>query len=146
VTLHSEKMEPIAAEKITPKQAGLPNPEAAPGNRRNRGRIECRVGARVRRVTAVVEPYWCSLTDISVAGCFIEMTAPFPPGTAVEIEVRTETSKLTTRGVVKNANPGFGMGVSFRIDSSDQKRQVEEFVRFLNPEESNDRTTTVTGF
>jgi len=147
VSVHSENTkEPAAAEKTTPKPAGLPNANLAPGNRRNRGRVACHVGARVRRVTAAAEPYWCSLTDISVAGCFIEMTSPFPPGTAVEIEVRTETSKLTTRGVVKNANPGFGMGVSFRIESGDQKRQVEELVRFLNPEDSNDRTTTVTGF
>lgn len=118
----------------------------AQAERRNRSRVPCRVGAKVRRVTATAEPYWCSLTDISVAGCFIEMTSPFPSGTAVEIEVRTDTTKLTTKGVVKNASPGFGMGIAFRVDNGDQKRQVEELVRFLNPEDKNQRARTVTGF
>jgi CheY-like chemotaxis protein len=140
VTVQSEKPTQMTAAERTVPGHPPPNLKTAPGNRRNRGRVECRVGARVRRVTAAAEPYWCSLT------CFIEMTAPFPAGTAVEIEVRTETTKLITKGVVKNANPGFGMGVSFRIESTDQKRQVEELVRFLNPEDANQRVSTVTGF
>jgi CheY-like chemotaxis protein len=110
--------------------SGLARLRASPGNRRGQSRHTCRLGADVYRMGTTV-PNRCSLTDISVGGCYVEMPSPFPTGTQVEIVVRTQNMKLRTRGVVQSVHPGFGMGVQLHLHSDEDRDQVQSLIRLL---------------
>lgn len=105
----------------------LPN---SPPDRRVQSRHACQLGAEVYR-SGLTVPHWCSLTDISTGGCYVEMPLPFPVGTDVEMLVRTHNFKFHSRGTVQTVNPGFGMGVAFAAHTSEQRHQVQELIRLV---------------
>ncbi len=109
---------------------GLSRLRSSPGNRRGQSRHSCRLGADVYRMGIAV-PTRCSLTDISSGGCYVEMTTPFPPGTRVEIVVRTENMKLRTQGVVQSTHPAFGMGVQLSLKTAEDHDQVQSLICLL---------------
>ena len=117
--------------------AGLGLTAASAADRRIRSRHACRLGADVFRLGTSI-PNRCTLSDISNGGCYVETTEPFPPGTSVEIVVRTSTMKLRVRGGVQASHPGFGMGVQFNIQSADQRQQVQEMILLLAQSEAED--------
>ena len=127
---------PIAKTTSTPgggtsrSESGLARLRSSPGNRRGQSRHSCRLGADIYRIGSGV-PTRCSLSDISSGGCYVEMTSPFPPGTRVEIIVRTETMKLRTQGVVQSTHPGFGMGIQLSLKSAEDHDQVQSLIRLL---------------
>jgi ActR/RegA family two-component response regulator len=115
--------------------SGLGLTAASAGDRRIRSRHACRLGADVFRLGTSI-PNRCTLSDISNGGCYVETTEPFPSGTAVEIVVRTATMKLRVRGSVQAFHPGFGMGVQFNLQSTDQRQQVQEMILLLAQSEA----------
>ncbi|OLC20905.1 MAG: hypothetical protein AUH36_04590 [Chloroflexi bacterium 13_1_40CM_55_7] len=94
-----------------------------------------RLGADVYRVGSSV-PHRCSLSDIGTGGCYVETTEPFAAGTAVEIVVRTHELKLRVRGTVQTMHTGFGMGVQFSLNTSEERVKVEQLIAWqtLQPE------------
>jgi CheY-like chemotaxis protein len=98
-------------------------------DRRNRSRRACRLSADVFRQGSGV-PVRCVLSDISTGGCYVETTAPFPAGTAVEILVRTNEMKLRLKGAVQATHPGFGMGVSFSVQTVEEREQVQRLIAY----------------
>ncbi|HXY52447.1 MAG TPA: PilZ domain-containing protein [Terriglobales bacterium] len=125
---------PPAPQKPRPPASraddGLARFRASPGNRRGGARHACRLGADVYRLGGSV-PHRCSLSDISMGGCYVEMPSPFLPGQAVEIRVRTTELKLRVQGVVQAVHPGFGMGVQFTLRTSEDRDQVQHLIRLL---------------
>jgi CheY-like chemotaxis protein len=109
---------------------GIARLRSTPGNRRGQSRHACRLSADVFR-TGVAVPNRCSLTDISVGGCYVEMPTPFSSGTRVEIIVRTQALKLRTQGVVQSVHPGFGMGVQLTLSTQEDREQVQSLIRLL---------------
>jgi DNA-binding response OmpR family regulator len=105
----------------------LPN---SPPDRRVQSRHACQLGAEVYR-SGVNVPHWCSLTDISAGGCYVEIPLPFPVGTEVEMVVRTHNFKFRSRGTVQTVNPGFGMGVAFAPHTPEQRNQVRELIKLV---------------
>ena len=97
-------------------------------DRRTESRHTCRLGVDVYRAGNKV-PHRCVLNDISVGGFYVEMTAPFPVGTAVEIIVRTNDFKFTSAGTVQKMDRGFGMGVAFATQTAVQRAQVLELIK-----------------
>jgi hypothetical protein len=97
------------------------------GNRRTRARVACQLGAEVYRIGVNV-PHRCNLSDVSNGGCYVETGEPFPPGTAVEIVVRTHELKVRVRGTVRTVDTGFGMGVHFTVPSVEQKQQIQQLI------------------
>jgi hypothetical protein len=53
------------------------------------------------------------VTDLSLHGCYVEMTDPFPQGTTVLIEIHTETEFLETHATVAYLEAKEGMGLTF---------------------------------
>jgi CheY-like chemotaxis protein len=103
---------------------------AEPGNRRGQTRYACRLGAEVYQQGSSVRNY-CHLSDLSPGGCYLEMPLAFPTGTAVEITVRTQEMKLRLAGKVKASHPGYGMGVSFTLNSKDERHGVQQLIDFV---------------
>jgi len=101
-----------------------------PGNRRGQTRYACRLGAEVYQQGSSVRNY-CHLSDLSPGGCYLEMPLAFAAGSAVEIVVRTHEMKLRLSGDVKASHPGYGMGVSFRLNTKDERHGVRQLIDFV---------------
>ncbi len=101
---------------------------SAAGDRRSQSRHACRLGADIYRAGENV-PHRCTLTDISVGGFYVEMTAPFPIATAVEFTIRTKEFKFTSAGTVQKVDRGFGMGVAFATQTPSQRAQVQQLIK-----------------
>jgi CheY-like chemotaxis protein len=99
-------------------------------NRRGQTRYACRLGAEVYQTGSSVRNY-CHLSDLSPGGCYLEMPLAFPAGTPVEITVRTQDMKLRLSGEVKASHPGYGMGVSFKMNTKDERRGVQQLIDFV---------------
>ncbi len=97
------------------------------GNRRVQSRLSCSMGAEVYALGSKV-PQHCNLIDISHGGCYVEIISPFPPGTAIDIIVRTEHLKVRLKGKVRSAHMGYGMGVEFVLNGPADKEQVKKLL------------------
>ncbi len=103
---------------------------ADPDNRRTQSRHACRLGAVVFR-EGVTVPHRCNLTDLSSGGCYLEVPLPFAKGASVEIVVRTYEMKLAVRGIVLTSHPGYGMGVEFVLNTSEERSRVNKLIDFV---------------
>jgi response regulator of citrate/malate metabolism len=101
-----------------------------PGNRRGQVRYACRLGAEVYQRGSSVRNY-CHLSDLSPGGCYLEMTLVFPTGSAIEITVRTHDMKLRLSGEVRASHPGYGMGISFKLNTKDERQGVQQLIDFV---------------
>lgn len=102
--------------------------QSSASDRRSESRHSCHLGADVYRAGNKV-PHRCVLTDISGGGFYVEMTAPFSIGTAVDVVVRTKELKFTWAGTVQKVDRGFGMGVAFATQTAAQRAQVQEVIK-----------------
>jgi CheY-like chemotaxis protein len=99
-------------------------------NRRGQTRYACRLGAEVYQKGSSVRNY-CHLSDLGPGGCYLEMPLAFAVGSQVEIVVRTHELKLRVGGEVKASHPGCGMGVSFRLNTKDERDGVQQLIDFV---------------
>jgi CheY-like chemotaxis protein len=99
-------------------------------NRRGQTRYTCRLGAEVYQKGSSVRNY-CHLSDLGPGGCYLEMPLAFPAGAPVEIVVRTHELKLRVSGEVKASHPGYGMGVSFKLNTKDERDGVQQLIDFV---------------
>ena len=101
-----------------------------PSNRRGKDRYACRIGAEVYKTGTSVRNY-CHLSDLGPGGCYLEMPLAFPTGTTVEIVVRTYEMKLRLSGEVRASHPGYGMGVSFKLNTKEERAGVQQLIDFV---------------
>jgi CheY-like chemotaxis protein len=101
-----------------------------PTNRRGKMRYACRLGAEVYQQGSSVRNY-CHLSDLSPGGCYLEMPLAFAAGSSVEIIVRTHEMKLHLSGLVKSSHPGYGMGVSFKLNTKEEQNGVQQLIDYV---------------
>ena len=53
---------------------------------------------------------WGTFTDLSIRGCYIEMTATFPVGARVDLSLELNGIRAETQGEVRVSYPFLGMG------------------------------------
>jgi CheY-like chemotaxis protein len=131
---HSENEDPDAAPaQPAPAQMAFNAPvglgllSVSASDRRIKTRHACRIGADIFRMGVNV-PHRCTLSDISIGGCYVETSEPFPVGTSIEIVVRTEIMKVRVYGRVQSTHTAYGMGVEFTLKSPDQRAQVQQLI------------------
>lgn len=71
------------------------------------------------------------LTDLSIAGCFVELLAPLAIGTKVGIVLRVRQRRIRGTGVVTSSMPNFGLGIRFQHFEPEHLRQMEELMLAL---------------
>jgi hypothetical protein len=54
-----------------------------------------------------------TVTDISLGGCYVEMLAPLPVDTTVELLLNPEDTTMRMSGKVRSSQTGLGMGIAF---------------------------------
>ncbi len=76
-------------------------------------------------------PVVCKVTDMTLGGCYLESSSPFPVSTLLTISMRAGGMELTTDGVVRVMHSDHGMGVEFIQTAKEQKQSLERFLGVL---------------
>ena len=112
------------------KQAVVPPIEcliAPPPNieRRRFPRVACRIEASVLDELSAMN-LQVKVTDISFGGCYVEMLAPLPVNSPVELTLDTSQGAIHARGKVVAAQTGMGMGIAFTAISPEDFEKLRE--------------------
>ena len=76
-------------------------------------------------------PVRCQLLDLSLGGCYLEISSPFPISTRVTLSMRAAEVELKAEGVVRVMHPDRGMGVEFTQSTSEHRGLLEKFLSVL---------------
>jgi len=76
-------------------------------------------------------PIRCQLTDLSLAGCYLEISSPFPASSRVTLSMRAGAVEVRAHGVVRIMHPDRGMGVEFTQATPEHRAAVEKFLGVL---------------
>jgi c-di-GMP-binding flagellar brake protein YcgR len=76
-------------------------------------------------------PVRCQLTDLSLGGCYLDISSPFPVSTRVTMSMRAAGVDLRTEGVVRIMHPDRGMGVEFTQSTPEHRGLLEKFLSLL---------------
>jgi c-di-GMP-binding flagellar brake protein YcgR len=76
-------------------------------------------------------PIRCQLTDLSLGGCYLEISSPFPASSRVTLSMRAGTVEVRAHGVVRIMHPDKGMGVEFTQTTPEHRAAVEKFLGVL---------------
>lgn len=87
-------------------------PSWSGADRRQFPRRSCRIEAQVTMDGGLVRLSG-TVTDISLGGCYVEMLAPLPVDTAVELLLRIGEGPMQISGKVRSSQTGLGMGIAF---------------------------------
>jgi len=81
-------------------------------------------------------PARCELTDLSLGGCYLRISSPFPVSTRVTVSMSAAGVQLRFEGVVRVMHPEKGMGVEFTQTTDAHRTSLEAFLASLanNPE------------
>lgn len=101
--------------------------EAGGSEKRRFPRVSCRLPVEVSAEGEVAVRLQGTITDLSLSGCFVEMISPLPPDTPVGLMLSQGTRTVHLKGVIRNTQPGLGMGVAFIEMDEDHRRQLEAF-------------------
>ncbi len=76
-------------------------------------------------------PIRCQLTDLSLGGCYLEISSPFPVSSRVTLSMRAGAIEARVQGIVRVMHPEKGMGVEFTRATPEQRSGVERFLQAL---------------
>lgn len=81
-------------------------------------------------------PIRCQLSDLSLGGCYLELSSPFPVSTRVTLSMRAGGIEVRAHGVVRVMHPDKGMGVEFVQATPEHRSAVEKFLGVLTENRS----------
>jgi c-di-GMP-binding flagellar brake protein YcgR len=76
-------------------------------------------------------PVSCRLSDLSLGGCYLTTSSPFPRGTRVVLTIKTADLEVHAGGLVLVAHPEYGMGVAFLQTTTEQRDHVHRMITTL---------------
>ncbi|MBV9483510.1 MAG: PilZ domain-containing protein [Acidobacteria bacterium] len=76
-------------------------------------------------------PSACTLTDLSLGGCYLESATPFPVRARLALRMKVGDLEVHALGIVRVMHPDTGMGVVFIQKTPEQRREVENFIQAL---------------
>jgi hypothetical protein len=76
-------------------------------------------------------PVSCRLSDLSLGGCYLTTSSPFPRGTRVVLSIKTANLEVHAGGLVLVAHPEYGMGVVFLQTTTERRDQVYRMITTL---------------
>jgi c-di-GMP-binding flagellar brake protein YcgR len=77
-------------------------------------------------------PIRCQLTDLSLGGCYLEISSPFPVASRVMLSMRAGEVEVRAQGVVRVMHQDKGMGVEFTQTTPEHRAAVERFLGVLS--------------
>lgn len=89
------------------------------GELRDCARFKCQGSVEFCMEGSEIRTY-AKMTDLSLAGCYVEMTSTSAPGTLLSMMVASRDLRFQVKGVVRTSDPCLGMGIAFtEISSTD---------------------------
>jgi CheY-like chemotaxis protein len=76
-------------------------------------------------------PVPCKLSDLSLGGCYLETSSPFPVRTRLLLSMRVADLELQVEGKVRVMHPEIGLGIEFTKRTQSQRDRVEKFIQAL---------------
>jgi c-di-GMP-binding flagellar brake protein YcgR len=76
------------------------------------------------------------LTDLTLGGCYLEISSPFPVSSCVTLCMKAATVEVRAQGVVRVMHPDKGMGVEFTQTTPEHRAAVEGFLGMLSENRS----------
>jgi DNA-binding response OmpR family regulator len=73
----------------------------------------------------------CTLSDLSLGGCYVETDSPFPENALIDLCLAAGEMSVHTEGLVRVMHPGYGMGVEFPSRTPEQRAQVGDLIAML---------------
>jgi ActR/RegA family two-component response regulator len=113
----------------TSAQAGLRFPQVSPDATR-----QLRDWLRQNSPDAEQDdpPIRCQLTDLSLGGCYLEISSPFPVSSRVMLSMRAGGVEVRAQGLVRVMHPDKGMGVAFTQATPEHRAALEKFLGVLS--------------
>jgi hypothetical protein len=112
----------------------FPLPEESPASsdedvfeRRMHPRLKCSTSVEIY-ASDQAAPIRARTTDLSLGGCFVEMSNPLPQGTEARIAIWVKEVKLWAKAQVVSNAPGFGISVKFLAMSDPERNQLQQFL------------------
>lgn len=121
---------PFHSPAALPAKADPPTSSQKPSERRRSPRYKCE-GSAEFRVGGTDVRTWGTFTDLSVHGCYIEMTATFPVGAMVDLMLELNGSRVNVKGEVRVSYPFLGIGVAFRDVTPEAGRILQSMIAAL---------------
>jgi c-di-GMP-binding flagellar brake protein YcgR len=81
-------------------------------------------------------PIRCQLTDLSLGGCYLEISSPFPASSRVTLSMRAADVEVRAQGIVRIMHPDKGMGIEFTQTTPEHRAAVEKFLGVLTENRS----------
>lgn len=94
--------------------------------RRLFGRRSCRIEAQVSIPGSSVGLPG-TVTDVSLGGCYVEMLAPLPVDTTIDLALTVGDITMHASGKVRSSHMGLGMGVAFASMSPAHFEKLRQF-------------------
>lgn len=120
-----------SASELAPATPAPPTSDTST-ERRQSPRYKC-AGSAQFRVGGTDVRTWGTFTDLSLNGCYVEMTATFPVGAMVDLVLELSGLRAEVKGEVRVSYPFLGIGIAFRDISEENRARLREMVRTLLP-------------
>lgn len=98
--------------------------------RRRHPRFRCQNSVEVYFQDVIL---WGTLADLSLSGCFIEMSAQLEPGTKLRLGIWFGQNKTQVDAQVMQKTPGMGVGLKFLQLSAQGEEEIRKFLASLSP-------------
>jgi hypothetical protein len=96
--------------------------------RRQHRRVQCKLGAELH-IKGAVALVRGEVANLSVGGCFMEMSTVPENKTQVKLIVWVNDSKLALKGIVVSRRPGFGISIRFTEMTPGVREHLGSFVQ-----------------
>jgi hypothetical protein len=117
----------VQAVSTSSEQSKIP----AGKERRRSPRFRCNGSAEFRVEGSDIR-MWGTLSDVSLHGCYVEMTNTFPVDTRVNLVLEALGVRTQMPAVVRVSYPFLGMGLCFSAIESGQQAQLEHLLAALS--------------
>lgn len=119
-------------EESAPKAAATPGRVVVPaGERRRSPRFRCTGSVALTQENTQTR-MWGKLTDISLRGCYAEMSSTLPVDSKVEMVIDASEIRIRAKGVVRISYPGLGMGILMTDLAPEQREFLDHLLAILS--------------
>jgi len=94
-------------------------------------RYKCEGSAELRQEGLDLRT-WATFTDISVHGCYVEVTAAYPVGTLLNIKLEVNGILVRAKGSVRVSYHSLGMGIAFTEISDEDRARLRELLKTIS--------------
>ena len=117
-------------EQTESDHSGTADGSVSKKDRRRSPRYKCAGSAELTQEGGQVR-MWGTLTDISLRGCYVEMSTTFPVDTKVNLVLEALDIRFHSPGVVRISYPFLGMGILLADTNPDQRALLEQLLATL---------------